>query len=48
MNGCIIGLLYDSGVKNLYAKTLSGVYHKIVQRFYTRSCGIYNHYAFVG
>lgn len=35
------GVLYDSDVKNLDAKTSSGVYHKNDKKFYTRSFGIF-------
>lgn len=41
MNGFKCGVLYDSGVKNLDAKTSSGLYHKSNQKFYTRSYGIF-------
>lgn len=41
MNGFKCGVLYDSGVKNLDAKTSSGVYHKSDKKFYTRSFGIF-------
>lgn len=40
-NGFKCGVLYDSGVKNLDAKTSSGVYHKSDKKFYTRSFGIF-------
>lgn len=39
-NGYKSGVLYDSGVKNLDAKTSSGVYHHDDKKFYTRSFGI--------
>ena len=41
LNGYKIGVLYDSGVQNLDAKTSSGVYHKSEKKFYTRSFGIF-------
>lgn len=41
LNGYKIGVLYDSGVKNLDAKTSSGMYHKNSKKFYTRSYGIF-------
>jgi len=41
MNGFKCGVLYDSGVKNLDAKTSSGVYHKTEKKFYTRSYGMF-------
>lgn len=41
LNGFKCGVLYDSGVKNLDAKTSSGVYHKTERKFYTRSYGIF-------
>jgi GT2 family glycosyltransferase len=41
MNGFKCGVLYDSGVKNLDAKTSSGVYHKTERKFYTRSYGMF-------
>lgn len=41
LNGYKSGVLYESGVKNLDAKTSSGVYHKNDKKFYTRSFGIF-------
>lgn len=41
LNGYKCGVLYDSGVKNLDAKTSSGVYHKTEKKFYTRSYGMF-------
>lgn len=41
VNGFKCGVLYDSGVKNLDAKTSSGVYHKTEKKFYTRSYGMF-------
>ena len=41
LNGYKCGVLYDSGVKNLDAKTSSGMYHKNDKKFYTRSFGIF-------
>lgn len=41
VNGFKCGVLYDSGVKNLDAKTSSGVYHKTERKFYTRSYGMF-------
>ena len=41
LNGYQCGVLYDSGVKNLDAKTSSGVYHKTDKKFYTRSFGMF-------
>ena len=41
MNGFKCGVLYDSGVKNLDAKTSSGAYHKNDKKFYTRSYGLF-------
>ena len=41
LNGYKCGVLYDSGVKNLDAKTCSGAYHKTEKKFYTRSYGIF-------
>lgn len=41
LNGYRCGVLYDSGVKNLDAKTSSGAYHKNDKKFYTRSYGIF-------
>ena len=41
MNGFKCGVLYDSGVKNLDAKTSSGVYHRTEKKFYTRSYGMF-------
>lgn len=41
LNGYKSGVLYDSGVKNLDAKTSSGVYHKTEKKFYTRSYGMF-------
>ncbi len=41
LNGFISGVLYDSGVKNLDAKTSSSVYHKSGKKFYTRSFGMF-------
>lgn len=32
-----LGILFDSGVKNLDAKTSSGLYHKVEKKFYIRS-----------
>lgn len=40
LNGFKCGVLYDSGVRNLDAKTSSGVYHKSEKKFYTRSFGM--------
>ena len=40
LNGYRSGVLYDSGVKNLDAKTSSAVYHHDDKKFYTRSFGI--------
>lgn len=39
LNGYKCGVLYDSGVLNLDAKTSSGGYHADVRKFYTRSYG---------
>ena len=41
LNGYKSGVLYDSGVQNLDAKTSSGIYHKTVNKFYTRSFGMF-------
>ena len=41
LNGFKCGVLYDSGVKNLDAKTSSGVHHKSEKKFYTRSFGMF-------
>ena len=41
LNGYKSGVLYDSGVKNLDAKTSSGVYHKTEKKFYTRTFGMF-------
>ena len=41
LNGFRCGVLYDSGVKNLDAKTSSGAYHKTEKKFYTRSYGMF-------
>lgn len=41
MNGYKCGVLYDSGVKNLDAKTSSGRYHQSDRKFYTRSFGMF-------
>lgn len=41
LNGFKSGVLYDSGVKNLDAKTSSGIYHKNNKKFYTRSYGMF-------
>jgi len=41
VNGYKCGVLYDSGVKNLDAKTSSGVYHQGERKFYTRSYGMF-------
>ena len=41
LNGYKSGVLYDSGVKNLDAKTSSGVYHQTDKKFYTRSFGMF-------
>lgn len=40
LNGYKCGVLYDSGVKNLDAKTSSGIYNKTEKKFYTRSYGM--------
>lgn len=40
LNGYKCGVLYDSGVRNLDAKTSSGGYHADVRKFYTRSYGL--------
>ena len=40
-NGYKCGVLYDSGVRNLDAKTSSGIYHKSDRKFYTRSFGMF-------
>lgn len=37
MNGGKLGILYDSGVKNLDGKTASGAYQKNFRKFYVRS-----------
>ena len=39
LNGYKCGVLYDSGVRNHDAKTISGGYHADVRKFYTRSYG---------
>lgn len=39
-NGYKCGVLYDSGVKNLDAKTSSGAYHEGERKFYTRAYGM--------
>lgn len=41
LNGYRCAVLYDSGVKNLDAKTSSGIYHKSDRMFYTRSFGMF-------
>lgn len=41
LNGYKSGVLYNSGVKNLDAKTSSGSYHKSEKKFYTRSYGMF-------
>lgn len=41
MNGYKCGVLYDSGIKNLDAKTSSGAYHKTDKKFYTRAYGMF-------
>lgn len=41
MNGFKCGVLYDSGVKNLDAKSSSSIYHKTERKFYTRSYGMF-------
>lgn len=41
LNGYRSGVLYDSGVKNLDAKTSSGGYHRSDKKFYTRSFGMF-------
>ena len=41
LNGYKNGVLYDSGVRNLDAKTSSGAYHKSEKKFYTRSFGMF-------
>ena len=41
LNGYTCGVLYDSGVKNLDAKTSSGAYHQTEKKFYTRSYGMF-------
>ena len=41
LNGYKCGVLYDSEVKNLDAKTSSSMYHKTVNKFYTRSYGMF-------
>lgn len=38
-NGYKAGVLYDSGVMNLDAKTSSGAYHADLRKYYTRSFG---------
>lgn len=38
-NGFKCGVLYDSGVKNMDAKTSSGGYHANVKKYYTRAYG---------
>lgn len=40
INGYKCGVLYDSDVKNLDAKTSSGAYHQTEKKFYTRSYGM--------
>ena len=41
LNGYRSGVLYDSGVTNLDAKTSSGGYHRSDKKFYTRSFGMF-------
>lgn len=41
LNGFKSGVLYDIGVKNLDAKTSSGIYHMGEKKSYTRSFGIF-------
>lgn len=41
LNGYLCGVLYESGVKNLDAKTSSSVYQKDGKKFYTRSFGLF-------
>ena len=41
MNGFKSGVLYDSGVKNLDAKSSSSIYHKTDKKFYIRSYGMF-------
>ena len=41
LNGFKCGVLYDRGMKNLNAKTSSGVYHKTEKKFYIRSYGMF-------
>ena len=41
LNGYKSGVLYDSGIKNLDAKTSSGAYHKSEKKYYTRSFGMF-------
>lgn len=41
LNGYKCGVIYDSGVKNLDAKTSSGMYHQNNMKFYTRSFGLF-------
>lgn len=41
LNGYKNGVLYDSGVINLDAKTSSGSYHKSEKKFHTRSYGMF-------
>jgi len=41
LNGYQSGVLYDSGVRNLDAKTSSGDYHHTIQMYYTRSFGMF-------
>lgn len=41
MNGFKCGVLYDSGVKNLDAKSSSSIYHKTDKKFYIRSYGMF-------
>ena len=41
LNGYKCGVLYDSEVKNMDAKTSSGVYHQTDKKFYTRSYGMF-------
>ena len=41
LNGFKCGVLYDSGVKNLDAKTSSSMYHINDNKFYTRSYGLF-------
>lgn len=41
LNGYKSGVLYDSGVRNLDAKTSSGAYHKSEKKYYIRSFGMF-------